>query len=216
MNWSEKETFWILQVKQRSNEWYRARYGRCTTSLFSACIGESPYMTPDKALRVIKQEEEPEMNFAMQQGINLEPEARRQYENVRRTTVQEIGLAVPKWNVYIAASTDGLVDEDGIIEIKCPVKYHRNLELLRNSTDFKGLIDPVHYLQMQGGMAILNRQWCDYIVYYKDRKKMFIYRVPFDQEYWNEKYQKIKQFIESERIDKLQVLLPNNPLQSQS
>jgi len=210
MNWIEKSSFWILQVQQRSQEWQKARYGRCTSSLFSACIGENRYTTPDEALKQIKQEIKVEITPAMQRGIDLEPEARSIYEETTGRKVYEIGLAVPKWNLNLAASTDGLVGEDGIIEIKCPTRYYSNLELLRTSKNFRDLIDPSHYLQMQGGMAILKRQWCHYIVYYKEYNKIFIIEVPFDEEYWNEKYKKLKQFIESSGLNKLQILLPDS------
>jgi putative phage-type endonuclease len=208
MNWIEKENFWILNVRQRSKEWYRARYGRCTSSLFSACIGEDCYLTPDLALKQIKQEVIIQPTFAMQRGIRLEPIARSIYEKNFRVKVEEIGLAIPKWNLNLAASTDGLVGNEGIIEIKCPVRYYKSLELLRNNKNFRELINPAHYLQMQGGMAILERQWCDYIIYYEELKKIFIYRIPFDREYWNEKYKFLKQFIEKSQLDKLDILLP--------
>lgn len=210
--WIEKETYWILNTEQRSPLWYKARYGRCTTSLLSACLNECSYLRNTSVFDLIKEikgELKQQQTLAMKHGIFYEDKARKIYEKLTKNKAIQIGLAVPKWNIHLATSTDGIIGEEGILEIKCPLKYYKELEFLEVKNDFRNFINKSHYLQMQGGMAILNRKWCDYVVYYPKYKKIFIYRVPFDQEYWNSKYERIKKFISDNRIDQIEVMMPN-------
>jgi exodeoxyribonuclease (lambda-induced) len=213
MHWIEKEKYWILDTEQRTDLWYRVRFGRCTSSIISACIGRSKYKTPEQALREIKGENIP-CNYAMSHGIKYESEARAIYEMLKGTKVTQIGFAIPKWNYYIGCSTDGLVEDKGMIEIKCPLKYYESLEKLKTNSkskynDIKDFIDESHYIQMQCGLAVLDREWCDYVVYYPRRKRIFTFTIPFDKEYWNSVYAEIINFIKNNNIDKLDnIIMP--------
>jgi exodeoxyribonuclease (lambda-induced) len=212
-SWIEKEKYWILNVDQRSDIWYKVRIGRCTSSIISACIGRNRYKTPEQALREIKGEIIP-CNRAMLHGIRYEGEARMLYEVMRGTKISQIGFAIPKWNYYIGCSTDGLVGDNGIIEIKCPVKRYRSLDILKyrmngKNCNIRDFIDESHYIQMQCGMAILDREWCDYIVYYHGDEEIIIHRVPFDKQYWDCIYSEIASFIKNNAIDKLDnIIMP--------
>jgi len=130
----------------------------------------------------------------MARGVRLEPVARLFYELNTSTKVQEIGLAIPKWDYRIGSSVDGLVGDYGCIEIKCPAKMYAKLD-----NKYLKPVDRIissHYDQMQGAMAILGRFWCDYVVYCEDTREIYIERVAFDGMHWNQIYARINEFFD--------------------
>lgn len=210
MSWIEKDNYWILKTEQRSPLWFKARLGRCTSSIISACIGRNKYKTPQEALKEIKGECTIFCNSAMKHGIKYEDEARRIYQEHKNISVEQIGLAVPKWNKYIGCSTDGLVGDDGMIEIKCPVRFYKNLTQMEKTKEYEKLIDINHYIQMQCGLAVLDRKWCDYVIYYPEITKIYIFRVYFNKIFWDSVHDELQKFIKENKIDKIEVLLPSN------
>ena len=154
----------------------------------------------------------------MNHGNTYEPIARDWYDKKYNVKTVEIGFCVPKWDHTIGVSIDGLVldaDEnelDGIIEIKCPQKMYqqiknkqRNLKFLEEcgmdiseyEKDYSH-IWKTHFVQMQLGMAVLDKKWCDYIVYCTFERKVSVERIYFDQEYWKKLYSNIKGFIKTQ------------------
>jgi len=97
---------------------------------------------------------------AMIRGNELEPVARQRYEDEYFTQVSEVGFI--SLGDYFGVSPDGLVGEDGAIEIKCPggAKYIRFVDT--------GEIPKAHYAQMQWLLYITGRMWCDYVVFHPD------------------------------------------------
>jgi putative phage-type endonuclease len=95
----------------------------------------------------------------MRWGIETEPEARTAYEFETGNTVTEVGfIEHPEWE-YSGASPDGLVGEDGAVEIKCP-KSATHIETLRT-----GKVPRNYYAQIQWVLECTGRQWCDYVSY---------------------------------------------------
>ena len=194
---------------------------RITVSNFGAAAGQSRFSTPKElALEVagIKEKvfsEESKKNMA--HGTKEEPNARRWYENQFGVEVEEIGLAVPKWNFHLGASVDGIVkDAKGIIEIKCPKKMYKPLidHINLRSTGweprpyYRSHIWPTHYAQMQGGMAILGMEWCDYIVYSTSDRQVYHERIPFNSKYWQESlYPNIQTFLNQELFPLLEDMI---------
>ncbi|GFV11507.1 yqaJ domain-containing protein [Trichonephila clavipes] len=68
-------------------------------------------------------------NAAMKYGLANEEIARKQYEREYSTEVNICGLFVDKDKPFLCASPDGLVGDDGLIEIKCPysARFESNL-----------------------------------------------------------------------------------------
>ena len=186
---------------------------RVTVSNFAAAAGRSRFSTSAELAQEIAGIKEKcfseEALERMNHGTREEPNARRWYEKAYHVDVEEIGLVVPTWNFHLGGSVDGIVKgTEGIIEIKCPKKMYRPLkEHIRareigwtpRSPYFRSHIWPTHYDQMQGGMAILDKKWCDYIVYATEDGEAHCERILFNEKYWKESlYPKIQSFLSDE------------------
>lgn len=97
-------------------------------------------------------------------GNEFEAIARKEYEQRCGVCVELCGF-IP-YNSIFGGSPDGLVGEDGLIEIKCPynsANHARNL-LLQSVEDFIKL-HPDYYAQIQGNLLATGRQWADFVSY---------------------------------------------------
>lgn len=139
---------------QRSEQWHAARRGRITASVAAACLGLHPHTGPLTAYKQIKGLSRFEGNNYTDWGNRYEPEARNAYECMTGNLVSETGLWVhPKYD-FLAASPDGLIGDDGCLEIKCG----------RLPDDYP-YVPLAHRIQMLVQLACTERQWCDYFVY---------------------------------------------------
>jgi putative phage-type endonuclease len=147
--------------EQRSPAWYAARKGRVTGSEVGAILGYSPFQKAEDVMRRKVREwhgAEPEFtgNIATQWGTMHEPGALVEYE--METGRKVISTGFYEFEEWLGASPDGLVDNDGLIEVKCPFRL-RNEE----NPDFRSAKDQMHYwAQMQIQMHVTHRAWCDF------------------------------------------------------
>lgn len=96
--------------------------------------------------------------FAMRRGSEMEAFARMRYESRYKTIVDESGLVLTDDRLF-GYSTDGFVGESGMIEIKTPLNSQKIVQMIAT-----GNIDEyVH--QIQGGLWITGREWCDFCMY---------------------------------------------------
>ena len=217
---TRSKNLWILEADQGTDEWKRARIGRCTGSKVGVVAGHSKFETPEEYAPICagtKVKEFSEDQLAnMRHGTLNEPNAREWYEKTTGYAVYEIGLASPEFDPSISYSPDGLVDDDGMIEIKCPVRgmYVSLKRFMQEGSIMSGTgyqrykhIFQSHYDQMQYGMFILGRKWCDYIAYSVTDGVVFKQRVPYNHEYSELLYQHVKSFQE----EYIRPLLPNGP-----
>lgn len=155
-------------MQQRTEQWHQSRLGKVTASRVSDVLArtKSGYSTSRKNYlcellceRLTGNREEKYSNTAMQRGIDLEAKARAIYEIETGRMAEEVGLIDHPTIPMSGASPDGLIDQDGLIEIKCP-NTATHIEFLQNKK-------PKHeyLLQMQWQLACTNRQWCDFISY---------------------------------------------------
>jgi putative phage-type endonuclease len=118
-------------------------------------------------------------NAAMIHGTETEPEARRAYEFFVDRDVQQVGF-VPHPAIEMAgASPDGLVGDEGLLELKCP-NTATHIETL-----LTGIIPDKYFKQMQFQMACTGRAWCDFASYdnrLPERMRLFVSRVDRDAE----------------------------------
>jgi putative phage-type endonuclease len=174
-------------MKQRSDEWFAARCGKVTASRVPDIIAttKSGYSASRKnyAAQIVVERltGKPADNFqsdAMKWGIDKEPEARAVYEIVRKVSVEETGLVVHPAIPMSGASPDGLVGEEGQIEIKCPNTAQHIETLISQAV-------PEKYLtQMNWQMACTGRQWTDFVSFdprMPPHLRLFIRRVERDK-----------------------------------
>jgi putative phage-type endonuclease len=122
------------------------------------------------AERMTGQPQESFTNAAMRWGTETEPQARAMYEIERGVDVVEVGLYRHQTIAGTHASPDGLVGDDGLVEIKCPNTATHIDTLLSQSIDGK------YITQMQWQMACAGRAWCDFV--------SFDSRMPADLQMW--------------------------------
>jgi putative phage-type endonuclease len=185
-------------ITQGTPEWHQLRMGLVTASRIKDVIAKtkSGYSTSRKNYRdeLVKQRFGiPSENFsstAMQHGTETEPVARSLYEIKHDLIVQEVPFIKHPTIEMAGMSPDGLVGDDGLIEIKCP----------NSSTHFDYLLDGIvpetYKPQMAWQMACSGRQWVDFISYDN--------RVPEDMQYFEIRYQRDNDYIamlESEVIE---------------
>lgn len=99
------------------------------------------------------------VNEAMRWGTETEPSARFQYEQEKGLLVDQVGMVMHPTITRGAASPDGLVGSDGLLEIKCPTSA-KHLSYVRD-----GLAPEQYKPQMAWQMACTGRQWCDFMSY---------------------------------------------------
>lgn len=175
----------ITNIEQGSEEWLKLRLGIATASNFDKIVTSkgdvsktiSKYALELASQFLITEPEETYKSADMQRGNDLEPEARDAYEEFTFNNVKQVAFIK---NGDYGYSPDGLVGDDGLIEIKCP----------NQNTHTKYLFDdrlPVEYVQqVQGGLYVSGRQWCDFVSYhpnFKEEKKLFIKRVFRDEKF---------------------------------
>jgi putative phage-type endonuclease len=118
-------------------------------------------------------------NAAILHGIEQEPFARAAYETHTGQMVEEVGF-IPHPDIEAAgASPDGLVGDDGMVEIKCP-SSSTALECWLSYSQGANPVDPRYYAQMQWQMRCADRSWCDYVVFdprMPAKAQLFVYRV---------------------------------------
>ncbi len=134
---------------------------------------------------------EPIKAWVLERGHQVEAEARMIYEARTGAFVTEAGICVTDDGIF-GYSTDGLVDDDGLIEIKGPIDSAKIMAMWRTG-------DVSEYLhQMMGGNWITNRKWCDFIMFVPDLssvgKDMYVKRIFRDEEFIDDMAQSLASF----------------------
>ena len=178
----------IITAEQGSPAWLQARCGNLTASCFSDLMAKtkSGPSTSRKNLitklaieRITGTPGESYCNDAMRRGTELEPVARAAYEFHRLVLVEEVGFALHSVLDYVGASVDGMVGDNGLVEIKCPSAQGKHADALR----FGAHADEYRW-QIQGQLWISDREWCDAASYdprFPDGLQLAIKRVFRDE-----------------------------------
>jgi putative phage-type endonuclease len=152
-------------MEQRSKEWFDSRRHKLTGSNIGAALGINPWKSPDDLIRSMVREyhgaeSEFEGNVATEHGNLHEPLAAMDYQNKTGNLVTECGFFVHPDHDWLGASPDGLVDDDGLVEIKCPfgLRNKKGDDLVFKTAEEQ----PHYYAQMQIEMACTGRKWCDF------------------------------------------------------
>lgn len=175
-------------LKQGSDEWRKLRLGKITGSCFHKLLGtiaaREKYLY-DRANEIVtgsKSDGEEYVNIHIQRGWEYESYARTEYIAHTFTSVDEVGLV--QLGEYIACSPDGLIGEDGMIEIKILDSNNYFRQIVEISKKGVEAIASEHYIQMQFNLFASGRQWCDYVLYNPKHAAigngLFIRRVEYD------------------------------------
>jgi len=153
-------------AEQRTSEWHQERLGKVTASCLHKVMAKlrdgrpgadrSNYMAQLICERLTGNPTEGFTNAAMQRGTDIEPQARAMYCFQTGADVEETGFHVHPAIEMAGASPDGLIGEDGLLELKCP-NSATHIATLRGEP-----IDRKYVLQMQWQMACTGRAWCDF------------------------------------------------------
>ena len=199
----------IHECQQGSPEWFAARLGHVTASNFSAATsdgrGSSPSKTrKDYMLKLIAEKmtglpSESYSNKAMERGTETEQEARDYYEALNGCEVRQVGFI--ERDKDTGGSPDGLVGDEGMLEIKCPYPTTHIRYILADKM-------PADYVkQVQGNLWVAERQWCDFVSFDPRVKQRpyFCKRVYRDDDDIQELHIKIVMFIDEMKaiIEKL-------------
>lgn len=178
----------ITEVEQGSEEWKALRFGKATASNFKNIItrggklssshdGYAMELAIEKFLSNLQEDIQ---TPAMRRGNELEPLAREVYCEKTLNCVEEVSFFDCEDFGY---SPDGLVGDDGLIEIKC-MNAQKHAECLLTQS-----IPDEHYAQCQGGLMISGRQWLDFISYHPDITDgldISIIRISRDEDFINQ------------------------------
>lgn len=190
-------------VLQRTDDWFQKRCGKVTASKISCVMAKGKSGAESKTRLTYLREKVLETitnkpfkgykSDAMERGEELEDDAKAAYSFEHGVEVVNIDFVNHPRIKLAGASPDGLIGDDGLIEVKCP-EFNKHYETLRT-----GKIDRVYLLQMQYQMACTGRQWCDYVSYNPDfgiEKQLFITRVMRDDALIAEIESEVEAFLE--------------------
>lgn len=140
-----------ILTEQRTASWFAARRGKITASNAAGCLG----IGPNKELWAFNQitaEKPQEENQYMRWGSQHEEHARVEYEVFSGNLVVPTGFWVHQDRPWLGCSPDGLISDDGLLELKCP-------QTLPES------VPEHHEIQCRVQMAVCDRFWLDYFAW---------------------------------------------------
>lgn len=175
-------------MDQRSAEWFAARLGKATASKIADIVATTRsgpaasrknYAAQLVCERLTGMPQDSFTSPAMQWGTDTEPQARDAYCFFRDVDVIEVGFCDHPTIPMSGASPDGLIGDDGLLELKCP-NTATHLETLL------GKAAPAKYVhQMMWQMACTGRAWCDFASFdprLPEEMRLFVIRLHRDEQ----------------------------------
>lgn len=171
------------------SEWHDKRLGKLTASRFDDMVtrdrtGKKPGVAAmryvyEKVAELLTNAPHIVSSQAMEWGTEMEQEARNKY--IEKTGNEVLPCDFIEFGEFAGGTPDGIVEETGIIEIKCPFNPANHCEtIITNEVPEK------YIMQIQGNLMVTNRKWCDYISYdprvQEESLRLFIKRVYRDEE----------------------------------
>jgi putative phage-type endonuclease len=194
-------------IEQGTPEWFQMRLGKVTASRVADILAKTKtgpsasrqnYLIELALQRTTGIIQESYSNAAMEWGTQTEPQARVAYEIKSNNFVDQVPFVDHPSIEWFGCSPDGLVNDRGLIEIKCP-----------NSAThweyFKFNRPPQKYvIQMQAQIAVTGRDWCDFVSFdprMPERSQLLIVRVDRDEAFIAEMEAEIKQFLSEVEVE---------------
>ena len=201
----------MTEIEQRSEAWFQARLGKVTASAVADVLAKTKtgvsasrgnYLIKLAIQRVTGQIEESYTNEAMQWGIDNEDQARVAYEVASGNFVDQVGFVDHEIIDWFGCSPDGLVNNDGLVEIKCPNsathwEYYKTKEVPKK-----------YFIQMQAQMSCTGRKWCDFVSFdprMPEKSQLLIIRVPRDNTFIDLMETEVMEFL-MEVFDEVQLM----------
>ena len=171
-------------IEQRTQEWYAVKDLKFTASHASAILAEGAglktlikeMLAEHYSSGEYEEYSKKYTNKDIERGNEFEDKARSIYQLETGNKVTQVGFV--EMDEYVGCSPDGLVNDNGLIEIK-NLSDKVYLELL-----LSGKIEKKYFNQMQMQMYVTNREWCDFFAFNPNftDKPFFIQRVKPDLE----------------------------------
>lgn len=196
------------EITQGTEAWHQCRLGKVTASKIADVLskgkngaesaGVKNYRAQLVCERLTGTREESYINGAMQRGTEFEPFARECYEFLKGVEVEQIAFVDHPTVPMSGCSPDGLIGDDGHVEIKCP-NTANHIEYLLSGKP------PAQYIpQMMWQMACTGRKYCDFVSYdnrLPEEYQLFIVRLERDNAMIAEMEAAVIKFNES--VDKM-------------
>lgn len=186
-------------LEQGSEEWRLARLGYVSASSIGQVMAKGAgktrqaYLEKVVAERLTQELGDGFTNASMEWGVQNEAHARATYEVMNSVFVDKTGFWKHPTIQWLGASPDGLVGDDGLIEIKCP-NTTTHIAYIKD-----GKCPAEYYKQIQCQLWVTGRKWCDFISYDPRVKKtnlqIFICRVERDEELIAEMESEVHKFL---------------------
>lgn len=188
-------------IEQRTHAWLMARVGMVTASRFKDVLARLKSGAPAQARkdylvevvceRLTGEPTQRFVNSAMQWGTEMEPHAREAYVQRTGRAVDEVGF-VKHPELAAGVSPDGIVELEGLIEIKCPSTAN-HLDTLLNG------MPEQHLAQIQGQLWVTGYDWCDFVSFDPRLPRgldLHIQRVERDQGFIDHLDNEVRRFID--------------------
>ncbi|UJM43834.1 lambda exonuclease family protein [Bartonella henselae] len=189
----------IIDCIQGTEQWYQARNGLITASLFEMVMAQkkqgqktSKYHAVMRKLageRITGKTVEEVTTLSMRRGTELEPTARKLYATLTHTEPQSVGFVLADDRMK-GFSPDAFIGTNGLLEIKT-----KKPEILIPYFTQKSF-PAEHKAQCQGGLWIAQREWIDLMLYWPDMP-LLIKRAYRDEAYIRKLESEINRFNEA-------------------
>ncbi len=196
----------ISNFEQGSPEWHQERVGKATGSNFNKVMTTKLQLSEDGYIYELVEERSTGMvqegewqSYHMKRGKELEPEAISAYEFENNVSVQRVGYCTPYAGCAYGCSPDGLIGEDGGLEVKCPATLKKHVEYYD-----KGKLPTAYKGQVYGFLYVTKRKWIDFMSYHRDYEA-FVLRVTTEDEGYI-KWRDAFEFVLPEFLEKLEIL----------
>jgi len=160
----------VYDILQGTEPWHKLKAGIPSGTGFSKIVtlkGDrvknfKTYLYKVAAEIIAGPKDQGRLSADMLRGIEFEDEARKCYELDEDVDVVCAGFIFADERRRYGVSPDGLVGENGLIEIKCPtlpihIKYIDEAKLPND-----------YFQQVQGQLLVSGREWVDFFSYYPD------------------------------------------------
>ena len=196
----------------KNPKWFEARKGRLTASRFyDICHTRNKFKMRNKIK--LNHLEDKSGIPAIAYGMDMEPyvfdRLKDYFEEVEHSTVTECGLFIHPTHQFLAATPDGLIGDNTVLEIKCPYSIIDSDTLpsyltQEHDTDLYQL-DKSHryYYQIQGELMCTGRKYAVLAVYHKlfQGDRIYLSCIEHDPVFCDKMTQKLIDFYYSYFID---------------